>query len=171
MSRVAVYSGPYIRPRLHGLGDDGMTDVFSSGYDPFATTPDAGSLPFWQQPAWTPTDVLPPSGGGFIGPPLPSGADTTAQATPSDIAWLQSNEAAQSGSKVSVPNFQPLANVISAAVGAGTAPSPSPRVAVPLSPSSMGLWLSGTTMGMPTWLVIGGGVLLVALLASGGKRR
>jgi hypothetical protein len=57
-------------------------------------------------------------------------------------------------------------------------PGPSPRVNVPLSPSSFGMFLSNSSLmtGIPNWLVIGGGLLAIPLLGSligggGGRRR
>ncbi len=58
-------------------------------------------------------------------------------------------------------------------------PGPAPRVNVPLtsSPSSIGLFLSNSSLigGIPNWLVIGGGVLAIpllgGLLGGGGRRR
>jgi len=47
---------------------------------------------------------------------------------------------------------------------------PSPTVAVPLSMANLGLWFSGSTLGLPNWmipvLVIAGAGLLL-----GGRRR
>jgi hypothetical protein len=71
--------------------------------------------------------------------------------------------AAYSGNSVSSPG--------------GLQPGPSPRVNVPLSPSSAGMWLSNSSLigGLPNWLVLGAGVLAVPLLGSllggGGRRR
>lgn len=56
-------------------------------------------------------------------------------------------------------------------------PGPSPRVNVPLSPSSAGMFLTNSSLigGLPNWLVLGAGVLAVPLLGSllggGGRRR
>jgi len=57
-------------------------------------------------------------------------------------------------------------------------PGPSPRVNVPLSPSSFGMFLTNSSLvtGVPNWIVLGGGLLAIPLLGSlvgggGGRRR
>lgn len=57
-------------------------------------------------------------------------------------------------------------------------PGPSPRVNVPLSPSSFGMWFSNSSLitGVPNWLVLGGGLLAIPLIGGligggGGRRR
>lgn len=76
------------------------------------------------------------------------------------------------GSIYNQPNTVPSAGTLP--------PGPAPRVNVPLtsSPSSIGLFLSNSSLisGIPNWLVIGGGVLAIPLLGGllgggGGRRR
>lgn len=60
--------------------------------------------------------------------------------------------------------------------GATLPPGPAPRVNVPLSPSSIGLFLQSSTLisGVPNLLVLAGGGIGLALLSSmlgGGRRR
>lgn len=57
-------------------------------------------------------------------------------------------------------------------------PGPSPRVNVPLAPSSVGMFLTNSSLitGVPNWIVLGGGLLTIPLLGSligggGGRRR
>lgn len=64
----------------------------------------------------------------------------------------------------SIPGIQP-------AVGVTQTPRPSPTVAVPLSTSSMGLWFTGSTFGMPNWAWGLGVVALGAVLIGGSGRR
>jgi hypothetical protein len=76
-----------------------------------------------------------------------------------------------------LPGFTFPANTVSALYPPGTLPpGPSPRVNVPLAPTSVGMWLSNKTIlsGVPNWLVLGGGVLAIPLiggLLEGGRRR
>lgn len=61
--------------------------------------------------------------------------------------------------------------------GATLPPGPAPRVNVPLSPSSIGLFLQSSTLisGVPNLMVLAGGgiglILLSSMLSGGGRRR
>ena len=169
MSRVAVYSGPYHTGKhlhglrgLFGLGDD-PTDVLSPEYDPTAiyTPPAAIDVPYANAPPYSGVVSAPT----FIGPALPSGATTEADATPSDIAWLQANEAATPASPNAPLNFQSLSNAIASVIAPGSVPRPSPTVSVPLSTSTMGLWFSSASIlaGIPNWMVLAGGFIMANL--------
>jgi hypothetical protein len=55
-------------------------------------------------------------------------------------------------------------------------PGPSPRVNVPLSSSSFGMFLTNSTLvaGIPNWALVAGGLLAIPLFGSlfgGGRRR
>lgn len=48
---------------------------------------------------------------------------------------------------------------------------PANTISVPLSPSSLGLWFTGSTFGLPNWALGIGVIALTVGLASGGGRR
>jgi hypothetical protein len=171
VSRVAVYSGPY--GRLRGLGDDPSTsDVFSTGYDPMYPPADPVQIgvPYANAPAYS---------GGFPSAPVPSSGLQTAYGT-EEYPSIQPGAAPGSGgSYIGVQNPSPTPSAgIPGIVAAGIqnissvsgVSRPSPTVAVPLSMANLGLWFSGSTLGLPNWmipvLVIAGAGLLL-----GGRRR
>jgi hypothetical protein len=174
MSRVRVYSGPY--GRLRGLGDDPSTsDVFSTGYNPMypPADPVAIGVPYANAPAYSGPypDLTPPPSSGW----------QTAFGT-EEYGTIQPGAAPGSGgSYTGVQNPSPSAGIpgivaagIQTIASATGASRPSPTVAVPLSSSSLGLWFSGTTLGLPTWMLLGGVVVGAALLlgsGGGGRRR
>ena len=168
MSRVATYSQPFIRSRgfLSGLGQD-STDVFSTTYDPLASTPSASTdlgVPYANEPAWTPPA------------PLPLAPD---QATFNANPYAYSGIAAGGEAGASPQNFQAATGYTSPSVSPTTGsaiisaltsaitPRPSPVVNVPLSTSTVGMWASNN-MGTIAVVVIGAVVLSSVL---GGKRR
>ncbi len=155
MSVVRVYSGPY--GHLRGLGDDPSTsDVFSSGYDPLAPPPTSGDMgvPYANLPAYS---------GGYpdVQPPLASTGYTPVDVTNATSPPPPTPTAG-------IPGIV-AAGVQTIASATGTS-RPSPVLNVPLSSSSLGLWFSGTTFGLPTWMVLGGGLLFAVAIIGGGSR-
>jgi hypothetical protein len=90
------------------------------------------------------------------GLPVSSSSPTAPSATSGLINWLSS------WFKPAVSQLQP-----------GLPQGPSPRVNVPLTTNSAGMFLTGSTLisGVPNLVVLGGGFLALSLLFSGGKRR
>lgn len=150
MSRVAVYSGPFTR-KIHGLR--GLGDV----YDPVTGTY-VPSLPAGDNPVVAPTDTIDPA--LFD---IQYGSDTAA-------AQYAHQAAVAAG--IVAPS-QP-GTVLTPAVAATQTPRPSPVVSVPLSPSTMSMWLGNSTViaGLPNWATVFGGVALLAVIGGfvGGRR-
>lgn len=154
MSRVATYSGPFER-KLHGIAGLGMAICLDQSQntiactDPECTYGDCGS---------TDTQLV---GGSLC-------LDRSQNQIP-----CSNPECTYGDCLPSTAAPKPAQNIVAAATTAASnlVPRPSPTVGVPLSPSSLGLWFSGTTFGLPNW-ALGVGVLALAVgLASGGGRR
>lgn len=155
MSRVATYSGPFER-KLHGMGSLGMaicldqTENTVACMDPSCTYGDCGSSA--EQQVGGPL-CLDRSENQI---PCSNPECTYGDCLPSTAAPKSTTQNVVSAATTAIPNL---------------VPRPSPTVAVPLSPSSLGLWFSGNTFGLPNW-ALGVGVLALAVgLASGGGRR
>ena len=168
MSVVRVYSGPYLR----GPGAEGDPwDPTSSNYDPLAvppSIPSAAAPPYvFPTPAPAPSsEVVQTAFGTEEYPTIQPGAQPGSGGSYPTVP----NPSVNPPGTVSVPGAQSL---IAAATNAAInfVPKPSPTVAVPLSTSSIGLLLSGTTFGLPTWMVLGGGLLFVVAIVGGSGRR
>ena len=122
---------------------------------------------------------------GILTPVQPEYGTTSTQGFPDYGATAPQNAPAPS---VSVPPSQILSpyqtygsiyNQPNTVSSSGTLPpGPSPRVNVPLAPSSVGMFLTNSSLitGVPNWIVLGGGLLAIPLLGSlvgggGGRRR
>lgn len=155
MSRVVTYSGPFLR-KFHGLGmaiclDPNQNTI--ACMDPSCTFGDCGSseqqlvggsLCLDRAENQIPCSNPECTYGDCLGPSTPAPKPGTVQTSTAAITSAIAN--------VSRPS-----NVIN----------------VPLSPSTLGLWFSGTTFGLPNWALGIGVIGLVAVVAGGasGRRR
>lgn len=152
MSRVATYSGPFLR-KLHGMGDLGMAICLDQSQntvacmDPSCTFGDCGS-----------------SDQQLVGGSLC--LDRSENQIPC------SNPECTYGDCLPSTAAPKAGNIVPAVTTAVTnlVPKPSPTVAVPLSTSSLGLWFSGSSFGLPNWALMGGGLVLLVAVAGGASR-
>lgn len=161
MSRVRVYSGPYQRALhgLRGLGDPAIC------LDQNQNTIDC------QDPNCTYGDC------GAVSTSVPSGA--CLDQSENQVLCVDPNcTYGDCLPSTPAPAKKPgtvIGPALTAAVAATATPRPAPVVSVPLSSSSMGMFLTGSTLisGVPNLVVLLGGALGLSVVASavGGRRR
>jgi hypothetical protein len=168
MSRVATYSGPFLRgivaKRMAALGYSGEYDASLYDSNPISSDPNIYNLPGLTNGPIYPAPTLGPTGydpslpnGGFSPPatsgPLafPGGVVTNPNATLPGIVQTSLPGAIQAAGSV---------------VASALVPRPSPVVQIPLTASTIGMWMSNN---LP--LVLGGVAALLVLSSMGGRRR
>lgn len=148
---------------IRGLGQDSTDTSFITDF----SVP--GSI---TEPVPTYEYSVPDVGGpGVIN--ASGGYDVADVSNPQSVTTPTSAAAVPSSGVISLA--QTAGNVIAAATTGTTGRGPSPTVQVPLSSSSIGLFLESATLipGVPNWQVMFGGVALLAVVGSlaGGRRR
>jgi hypothetical protein len=155
MSRVAVYSGPYLRG-LRGLGDPAIC------LDQNQNTIDC------QDPNCTYGDC------GQVSTSVPSGAcldQSQNQVLCMDPNCTYGDCLPSSPAPAKKPSTV-ISPALTAAVAATITPRPSPVVSVPLTTSTVGMWLGSDMIpGVPNWALIGGTLAIALVLGGGGRRR
>lgn len=160
MSRVATYSGPFLRG-MRGLGQDtSIFDIQYGGGDPsLYDTGVSYGLPVYGPPAPTAAQIAtdaatsnPVTAGGGYTPPDAANPAYNFQPYPGYVA----------------PKSPGIVQAITSAM-TPTPAKPSPTVAVPLSSSSIGMFL---TNNLGTVLEIAAVAVLASMfMSSGGRRR
>jgi len=153
MNVVSSRPGGFYRHGYHlGARPDGFRDRNLGQFDPSSTI--IGDVQFGPQDP-TPPDYTDPNITFGPGSGAPDYAPAPSVGVPRP--------------PTSLPGFTFPANTVSSLYPAGTLPpGPSPRVNVPLAPSSVGMFLSNKSLitGVPNWLVLTIPLLAIPLLGN-----